>query len=220
MISAPGTSVRIELGLTEAVQRQGPLDATKGERSPIHLYSMRETESRGLGWLGDDLRAAISEVVLTEVTTGGDVEWTWVRNILDARPSDRLFTLDDGTWREIIHFDRIGTTITHEDYAVGTGFTVRFGDGKFGRIPELNADEGNTFRVTYRIGGGARANVARDTIVALADATGSGRNMPDFVQAGCRCSWLPIRWGPSSCCPSGAPSSRTRSIGCARPGAR
>ncbi|MCX4247461.1 baseplate J/gp47 family protein [Paraliomyxa miuraensis] len=171
------------LGLPEAVQRQGPLDATTGQRTPIHLYSMRETETRGLAWLGDDLRSAIPEVVLTEVTTGGEVEWTWVRSILDAQSSDWQFTLDDGIWREIIHFDRIGTRITHEDYAVGTGFTIRFGDGEFGRIPELNADEGNYFRVTYRDGGGARANVARDTIVALEDPSGSGRNMPDFVQA-------------------------------------
>jgi hypothetical protein len=169
--------------LTEAVERQGPLDATTGERTPSYLYSMRQTETRGLGWLGDDLRDAIPEVVLTEVTPSGDVEWTWTRSILDARPQERKFTLEDGIWREIIHFDRIGTTLVHQDYAAGTGFTIRYGDGEFGRIPERSEDSNAFFRVTYRVGPGARANVARDTVVDLEDPEGAGRNLPDFVEA-------------------------------------
>jgi hypothetical protein len=171
------------LEVAEAVERQGPLNANTGERTPIYLYSMRQTETLGLGWLGEDLRAATPEVILTEVTTGGDVEWTWVRTLLDALPSDRRFTLDDGIWRGIIGFDRIGETIVHQDYATSTGFTVRFGDGEFGRIPERNDDEGNVFRVTYRNGPGTRANVARDTIVDMDGPDGAGRNLPVFVES-------------------------------------
>jgi hypothetical protein len=171
------------LDVPATVERQGPLDAVTGERTPIHLYSMRQTERFGLGWLGEDLRAAVPEVLLTEITAAGDVEWSWVRQILDARPSDRQFTLDDGIWRRIIEFHRIGTTIVHEDYAAGTGFTVRFGDGEFGRIPERHEDEDNVFRATYRLGPGTRANVARDTIVDMDGPDGTGRNLPEFVES-------------------------------------
>ena len=60
---------------------------------------------------------------------------------------------------------------------------MRFGDGEFGRIPERSEDEGNFFRVTYRVGPGARANVARDTVVDLDGPDGTGRNLPDFVES-------------------------------------
>ncbi|MCP4655037.1 MAG: hypothetical protein GY856_06415 [bacterium] len=45
--------------------------------------------------------------------------------------------------------------------------TITFGDGTFGRIPPADA----VVRATYRVGGGVVGNVARDTIVTVADAS-------------------------------------------------
>ncbi|WP_442946830.1 baseplate J/gp47 family protein [Nostoc sp. WHI] len=46
------------------------------------------------------------------------------------------------------------------DYDSDAGDTIRFGDGIFGELPNY----GDTFEVTYRVGGGAIGNVAADTI--------------------------------------------------------
>lgn len=149
-----------------AVERQGPLDAVACQRSPVFLYSLAQTESRGLGWLGP-LRHAKPELELQEVSAL-DLEplipqrfWRWRRSLLDARGFEDAFTLDDGTWRRVIGFRRPTETIEHLDYAGGSGFTVRFGDGEFGKVPP----DGTVFRARYRTGPGPRGNVPADTIV-------------------------------------------------------
>ena len=77
-----------------------------------------------------------------------------------AFPADIVFTLEDGLWDEVARYWR-GLPITHIDYRTGDGFTVRFGDGALGAVP----DPDTVFRVVYRVGGGAGANVAANTLV-------------------------------------------------------
>jgi hypothetical protein len=163
--------------VSRAVERQGPLDEVASRRSVTFLYSIRETEARGLGWLGG-LREARPEVELQEVNAT-DLQppsppqiWEWKPTLLDSRGFEDHFTLDHGTWRRVIGFRRIGEVIEHLDYASGSGFTIRFGDGEFGRIP----DDGTVFRVRYRSGPGTKANLPVDTIVNL-------RNPADEAEA-------------------------------------
>jgi hypothetical protein len=160
-----------------AVERQGPLDDVACRRSVTFLYSLKQTETRGISWLGE-LHDAEPEVELQEVNAA-DLQplttpqiWQWQRTLLDARGFQDQFTLDDGTWRRIIGFRRIGEMIEHVDYASGSGFTIRFGDGEFGRTPPNKT----VFRVRYRTGPGTKANLPADTVVNL-------RNPQDETQA-------------------------------------
>jgi len=155
-----------------AVEREGPYDEINGERSPTFFHSLRETETRGLGWVGP-LGDAQPEVELEEVDAvtlepahPGDPErWEYQQSLLASAIDSAEFTLDDGIRRRVIGFHRIGEEVVHRDYAAGGGFSVRFGDGEFGKVPA----DGTVFRVRYRTGPGAGANVAADSITLLVD---------------------------------------------------
>ena len=171
------TSIPPGQAVAQAVERQGPLDEVAGRRSVTLLYSLGETETQGLGWLGE-LRDARPEIELQEVNAA-DLKplvppqiWGWRRTLLDAQGFEDVFTLDDGTWRRVLGFRRIGEVIEHLDYASGSGVTIRFGDGEFGKIPP----DGTVFRVRYRTGPGTGANLPADTVVNL-------RNPQDETQA-------------------------------------
>jgi hypothetical protein len=163
--------------VSRAVERQGPLDEIACRRSVTFLYSLKQTETQGLGWLGE-LHDAKPEVELQEVEADNlqplpkPQIWQWQRTLLDAGGFKDAFTLDDGTWRRVIGFRRIGEVIEHVDYASRSGFTIRFGDGEFGRTPPNET----VFRVRYRTGPGTRANLPADTVVNL-------RNPEDETQA-------------------------------------
>jgi predicted phage baseplate assembly protein len=151
-----------------AVERQGPLDDVACRRSVTFLYSLNQTETDGLGWLGP-LHEARPEVELQEVDAA-DLEpldppqiWEWRRSLLDSRGFQDHFALDHGTRRRIIGFERIGEVIEHVDYAGGSGFTIRFGDGEFGQTP----GDRTIFRVRYRTGPGTKANLPADTVANL-----------------------------------------------------
>ena len=160
-----------------ALERQGPLDEIACRRSVTFLYSLKHTETQGLGWVGA-LHDAKPELELQEVDAANlqplptPQLWQWQRTLLDARGFEDVFTLDDGTWRRVIGFRRIGEVIEHVDYASGSGFTIRFGDGEFGTTPP----DKTVFRVRYRTGPGTRANLPADTVVNL-------RNPQDETQA-------------------------------------
>ena len=150
--------------LRRAVERDGPNDTT------AYLYSLPGSEDIPLGWLGDDPRAADPEVRLVEIEYNGAAwveqgpDWTWRRSLLgthSSQPDDHHFTLDDGVWKRMVGYQRIGQEIVHVDYADGAGKTLRFGDGEFGLIPP----EGTVFEITYRLGNGRPGNVAADTLV-------------------------------------------------------
>jgi predicted phage baseplate assembly protein len=102
--------------------------------------------------------------------------WEWCRSFLGTNASqgnDPHFTLDDGVWKRVVGYQRIGREIVHRDYAGSEGKTVRFGDGEFGMVP----NQGTIFQVTYRLGNGRRGNVAADSL------TGFDRGSLGFIEA-------------------------------------
>lgn len=162
------TDIPPDLDVATAVERQGPVNAITGQCAVTFLHSLGETESRGLGWLGK-LPEAVPEIELQEVNAA-DLEpfvtprlWQWRRSLLEARGFEDAFALDDGAWRRVIGFRRIGEVIEHHDYASGAGVTIRFGDGEFGKIPA----SGDVFQVRYRTGPGTSANLPADTVTNL-----------------------------------------------------
>jgi hypothetical protein len=147
-----------------AVEREGPLalqldPAVLQERPTVFLFSLQESDTSGLGFLGPSLRETLPEVRLEEEVAASS-PWTFLRSLLEAAPDAQSFTLEDGSWRRIIGFSEGGEEFVHQDYASGRGYTLRFGDGVFGKPPP----EGTAFKVTYRLNPGALANVAADTI--------------------------------------------------------
>ena len=146
----------------EAVERAGPSD------SVAYLFSLPGSDNSGLVWLGSLAQDARPEIRLFEVTRVGagfleGQEWTWRRSLLgvnSSQASDKDFTLDDGFWRRVVGYRRIGKEVTHVDYATGDGVTVRFGDGEFGLIPAT----GKMFQATYRLGNGRVGNVSAGSL--------------------------------------------------------
>jgi predicted phage baseplate assembly protein len=127
-------------------------------RQPICLFSLPSTDTGGLGFLGPSLRETRPEILLTDSI---GIEWEHTTSLLDADSTQDAFTLEDGTWRRIVAFQHIGEEIIHSDYATGAGYTIRFGDDVFGRIPP----EDTVFTVSYRLNPGVLANVSADTII-------------------------------------------------------
>lgn len=157
-----------EVDRPSAIEREGP------DGSVAFLFSLPDSDTSGLVHLGRAPDVAAPEIRLTEVTFAGGVwtpvpngEWTWRRELLgtnSALPTSRVFRLDDGMWRRVVGYQRIGTEIVHQDYATGLGKTVRFGDGEFGQVPARPT----VFQVTYRLGNGAESNVAAGTLTRCA----------------------------------------------------
>lgn len=166
--------------LVEAVERTGP------NGSVAYLCSLPGSEVTGLVWLEEPSGLTRPEVRLHEATKVGPAwvttqEWPWRRSLLgmsamrrrkkklvggpavSSLPTDRVFTLDDGTWRRVVGFERLGETIVHVDYASGAGVTIRFGDGEFGEAPVT----GHVFQATYRLGNGRIGNVSAGTLTAF-----------------------------------------------------
>jgi hypothetical protein len=157
---SPADASRVD----SAIERQGPLNDVSCDRSVRFLYSLKETEAFGLGWLNARPEIELQEVKASDLQPLDPPHlWEWKRTLLDSRGFEDDFALEDGTWRRIASFRRIRETIVHRDYANGFGFTVRFGDGEFGKIP----GDGTVFQVRYRTGPGTKANLPADTITNL-----------------------------------------------------
>jgi hypothetical protein len=167
-----------------AVEREGPLftdaDASllarknsceeleeeSASRPPIYLLSLPETEESGLAFAdpAEDLRRTEPEVRVIEINEdAGDPEWFFRRTLIAESGDDSVFTLEDGTWRRIVARWRGGEEIIHRDYASGAGYTVRFGDGEFGRLPA----QGSLYEIQYRLGSGVAANVPAGAVSTL-----------------------------------------------------
>lgn len=164
------------------VERTGPRDTV------AHLFPLTGSDVEPLVWLGGSPRTARPELRLTQVTWGGatwidGAAWDWEPSLLrtvdgaSAEPEDTAFTLDDGQWRAVATYYNNGgaqfgaayaAPVVHRDYATGAGFSLRFGDGEFGRIPPV----GTVFRLRYRLGNGTIANVAPDMLTELVVPTG------------------------------------------------
>lgn len=157
----------------QAVERQG------ASHSVTYLFSLPESEAEQLVWLGESPQAARPEIFLQEVQHDGtdwvyadtfstpadflENGWQWRRSLMGTASSqalDRHFTLEDGTWRRVVGYQRLGTEIVHQDYASNRGQTIRFGDGEFGQIPA----EGTVFEVKYRLGDGRRSNIPAESL--------------------------------------------------------
>ncbi|HEV8637632.1 MAG TPA: hypothetical protein VG370_25720 [Chloroflexota bacterium] len=173
-------------GVLPAVEREGPLftdvdpsllsrrnaceevEQESASRPPIYLLSLPGTEESGLAFAdpAEDLRRAEPEVRVygPAKTTGGPVQWSFRRTLIDESGDDDVFTLEDGTWRRIVGRWLGGAELVHRDYATGAGYTVRFGDGEFGRLPAAGA----LFEVDYRLGSGVKGNVPAGSVNALA----------------------------------------------------
>lgn len=188
------------------VERAGPLDTVTGNRALLHRRSLPLSDSSGLGWLfasdPPPLGALpVPEMLVEQVQPdGGPADqfaagdlWRFQREILRADELDRVFTLEPGSWREIIAFDRAGERIVQRDYAADEGVTLRFGDGTFGRRP---ADD-SVFRLTYRTGPGRRANLPAEAIVHLAPPNGAatGADAPPLTGIGAVRNPLPVSAG-------------------------
>ncbi|MBI1356587.1 MAG: hypothetical protein GC160_19775 [Acidobacteria bacterium] len=164
-----------------AVEREGPLyaeadagllsrrdpcddgEAEAAERRPIYLLSLPDTDADGLAFadLNDDLRATVPEMIVYPDGEEDD-PWDFQRTLLLSDPEAQVYTLEDGMWRRIVGYWRDGEEYVHRDYATGAGYTVRFGDGEFGRLPPRDS----LFHVEYRLGSGTRANLAAGAVNA------------------------------------------------------
>jgi hypothetical protein len=159
------------------VERNGAFDNLVGERTLLARHSLVRTAPEGLGWTLPPDASPIAprmrpEVAIDEIDPAlGPAtvrEWPVVDDPLSLDERDRGTSLEPGQWREIAVHERMGVRLAHVDYAADAGWTIRFGDNRFGRAPE----EGNVFRITYRTGPGKAANLPPDTVTALAHPAG------------------------------------------------
>ena len=163
----PALPVAEKALFNRSIERVGADDST------MHLFTLPSSDETPLCWLGKDARSAIPEVhiaelqwngmALEEKPVGADGGWQWVRSFMDENaslPDDEHFTLEDGNWRRVVGYQRIGEEIIHQDYAGSDGKTIRFGDNAFGKVPD-----NKMFKVSYRLGNGRSGNVAADTLV-------------------------------------------------------
>jgi hypothetical protein len=168
---ATGTTTPAMQGADQAVVRDGPLLESLGARALVFLYTLPGSATDGVDLvrLGADAGSARPEIHLIELDTQDPANtidvWNCVPALIgtpSAAPTDKSFTLDDGSWQRIVVYPVLGGVLAHADYAGSAGKTIRFGDGDFG----MQAD-GRLFSVTYRLGHGAADNVAAATIVGF-----------------------------------------------------
>ena len=145
-----------------AVRRTGATPAG-GSPAPEYLYPLPPGDLVWLSSPDDPTAAPAPEIDLAQELpppATAPVEWIWRRRLLDAELLENAFTVDPETYRSL------GLTANGDaivDYDGSGGWTVRFGDGVFGNVP----DSGAVFRVRYRLGAGAAGNVAADAITTV-----------------------------------------------------
>jgi hypothetical protein len=186
--------------LPRAVERQGPFDDREGARGLILRYGLRGSESLGLGWEGarDPLgigsaSAQTPMLALAERPTtpsGAATPWRFRRDLLTAAADMPAFTLEEGMWRIVASHQTPFGDFAFQDYAGDQGWTLRFGDGAFGRRPQPGA----IFEAAYFTAPGAAANLAADTLTRLDPPPGAPPG-PTFAYAGAATNPLAIADG-------------------------
>ncbi len=156
--------LQAQQALDRAIEREG------GENSVIYRFTLSQSDESTLTRLGDQVGKTIPEVQLNEVSwQGGKWEniagnnWSYRPSFIGVYTSQALstdYTLEDGTWKRVVGYQRNGTEFIHKDYAKNEGLTLRFGDGAFGKVPA----KGTIFKVSYRLGSGRRSNVPIHTL--------------------------------------------------------
>jgi hypothetical protein len=159
---------------SDAADRPAAIEREGADGSVAYVSSLVDSDEKSLVWLGEAPENASPEIRLTEVKNVAGVwtvrpngEWTWRPALLgtnSAQSGDQVFTLDDGMWRRVVGYQRIGKEIVFQDYASDLGKSIRFGDGEFGEVPSPKT----IFQVTYRLDNGARGNVAAGTLTQCA----------------------------------------------------
>lgn len=149
-----------QAGARLAIARTGP-NANLETPSVVYLSTLSNTP---LAWLlradAPDQTAPHPEIALD--ADRGTSDWLWISRLLDADLFAAAFTIDPAKYTSILGLSD-GTSAT--DYDGDEGDTIRFGDGVFGEVPEPET----VFTVTYRVGGEAAGNVARDSITGLSN---------------------------------------------------
>jgi hypothetical protein len=183
----PGLSFeerRAVLALPRGVEREGPWLVERGGRSRVLRYGLRRAEGDGLGWKGErdplgigsesaqEPLLSLKEVLPPAFTTDpAGRQWIFYPDILESDLDSNAYTLEPGTWREVVThqtpFEDIvfqDEDFVFQDYASDDGWSLRFGEGAFGRPPA----DGTIFEVRYRTAPGAGANLAPDSVTVLA----------------------------------------------------
>lgn len=167
--------------LPRSIERQGP--ARSEARPAIHRFTLGETIPSGLGWRSrTDASSAIEylpDAALRQIDPDGGppVDWAVGNDAMALAETDEAAVIEPGRWQPVARYERQGRRIVHTDYVGDPGYTLRFGDGVFGRQPVA----GDLFEVTYRTGPGRTANVPADTITRIADAAEQQHILPPEV---------------------------------------
>lgn len=196
------------LALPRAVERQGPYDPETGQRGRVLRCGLRGSEQRGLGWRGPgdpaDLLSGTDQIpmlglreVLPPLPKGpadplpaddpAGLAWEFYRDILTTDLDTAGYTLEEGVWREVVTHQTPFEDLVFQDYAANPGWTVRFGDGFFGRPPTPGA----VVEVRYFTAPGTTANLAPDSVTALSLPTDPGAG-PRLTYADSVTNPLPI----------------------------
>ena len=140
-----------------AAARSAPGDGDEDGDPLQYLYTLTNAP---LAWLASpDGESFLPEVAVAQGVAPKQ-NWGWRRRIIDADASELAYTIEPFRMR-VIHRNSDGS-VSH-DYDGDGGETIRFGDGTFGAAPAEDAE----FEVTYRVGDGARGNVAADSITSI-----------------------------------------------------
>lgn len=159
-----------------SIERQGPM-AGDGYRPVIHRFPLADSATEGLDWtrVTDDAGAVSyrpeAAMVQRDPESGMALVSAWtVRDApLSLAPTDEAATMEPGLYGVVAQFERGGHRITHRDYVGDPGYTLRFGDGTFGRLPT----EGDLYELTWRSGPGRASNLPADTITRIAPPAGA-----------------------------------------------
>jgi hypothetical protein len=130
------------------------------------LFPLPDSEATPLTWL--EYQGGMAPEVRLE--REGDGPWDWLPSLVgedSAKPTSKVYTLEDGVYRRVAGYERFGKLTELVDYASSEGKTLRFGDGEFGLAPT----DGSKFKLLYRLGNGGLMNTAKDTLTRFADAT-------------------------------------------------
>jgi len=171
-----------DYGLPQVIERAGintcfsNIEDTEGRVK--YLFSLPHSEETPLVWLphGKETRP---EIIL-EREPGES--WSWLPSMIGeevAKPTQKVFTLEDGSYRKVFSHERFGVETYLEDYASDKGFTIRFGDNEFGMAPK----DGDIFQLRYRLGNGRLMNVAADTLTRFLSEFDLPASKPNFIDA-------------------------------------